>query len=111
MFLAGVILARKSERKSDSICWTELPAFALPWSAKRTGLYQSGDNKNKGNKVCEGFSIFLLVPEKIYFKVGQWKIFGLLSRAGTWQEKYLEFHEFISVLQKKCKIDHIECFI
>lgn len=80
--------ARASKGKTDSVCLTELQAFVLPQTSKQTGLYHSAEDKLTK---CGAFSIFMLVPEKIYFKVGQQQIFQLLICNGMSHKKCVEF--------------------
>ena len=61
----------------------------LPQTSKQTGLYHSAEDKLTK---CGAFSIFILVPEKIYFKVGQQQIFQLICN-GMSHKKCVEFCE------------------
>ena len=54
-------------------------------------LKQTGQYHSAANKMCDAFQIFLLVPEKIFFRVEQYKIFWLSSSSEMLQEEYLEF--------------------
>ena len=46
--------------------------------------------------MCQAFSLFLLVYEKTHPKVGQWKIFVVVSEVNTSQEKYFEFRKSLT---------------
>ena len=61
-------------------------AFALTRTSQQTGLYHLAD---KRLETVWGFFDIPVVPEKIYFKVRQYKI--ALSRAGNSQERNLKF--------------------
>ena len=75
---------RAFKLKTDSVCFTELPAFAFPRTSKK---------HNRLTKKLTPFLIFFLVPENIDFEVGQHKMFWFLLPSGTSKEKYFEFHK------------------
>ena len=51
------------------------PVKLLKFSMKRN-IFFGFDNKSVTTKVCEAFSMFQLVAEKIYFEVGEFNVCG-----------------------------------
>ena len=68
--------------------WIKIKSPSIEKSALRKKPLRYHEHPNKLDCITQqiiSFSIFRLIPEKIYFKVGQNKI--ALSRAGNSQEK------------------------
>lgn len=88
--------ARAIKYNTGRARFTELPAKALPQTFKQTGLQQSVDDRLFN---CERLFIYTHWLLKVFFEVGQQKIFNFLSRSGMLREKCFEFRNNLTLSQ------------